>query len=123
MKKFDNLLELANSSALPPGDALWICKHIREWTAGISSKDSFMEHFGGSVYLLEDFQDFAQVTFFGEGFRTRNLLCDYGEFDQCEYLYETKIVVIHQCTSNSGGPTFYIPEHLSLANPFVELSM
>jgi hypothetical protein len=121
----DNLLELANTAVLLeyPSDALNIRRHIKEWTFGSATKDSFMENFGGHVFILEHFYDFAQITFQNENHRTTNLMCDYGAFDQCEYLDPSATVVIHQCTSNSGGPVFYVPKYLVRANPFVELSI
>jgi hypothetical protein len=121
----DSLLELSNKAILLKAhdDVLIIRKHIREWTTEVSNRDSFMSMFGGHVHVLEDFQDFAQITFQNDLSRTTNLMCDYGAFDQCEFLYKSSTVVIHMCTSNSGGPTFYIPGYLTEANPFVLLSV
>jgi hypothetical protein len=78
---------------------------------------------GGAIYILEDFNDFAQVTFWNpDTGRTRNLLCDYGQFDICEELGNSGIYKLMLITSNAGGSMYYIPRDLACANPFVALS-
>jgi hypothetical protein len=85
--------------------------------------DSFEEILGGNVHILENFNDFARVTFWEpDTGRTRNLLCDYGQFDIFEEIGKSGIYKVLTITSNSGGAMYYIPRALACLNPFVALS-
>jgi hypothetical protein len=121
MKQLKSKSELLDVSLV--SDIHLIIHDLQSAIYDLKPKDAFMEFLGGDVFILENFYDFAQVTFFDpDTSRTRNLLCDYGQFDMCESLGMSGIYKIMTITSNAGGAVYYVPKKLAEANPFVALS-
>lgn len=88
--------------------------------------EDFQQTLGGSIFILENFSDFMYIEFMkfdDNNFKDTNLVLDAGTFDIARKLDGSDWYEFHSINSNSGGPVWFIPEHLARFNENVAKSI
>lgn len=108
MRTFDNLAEVLESD-IPKN----IKEYIKEFTECADA--SYTDMYGGTVNVVEDFEDLEDITVFNLDVKGElslaNAVGTFDVFDKHEGFYE-----ICNVTTNSGGNSYYIPDHLATEN-------
>ena len=78
----------------------------------------FMYYYGGDVYLVETEKDLTQIDtpLFKEETppeRWLDITETSAAFDSCDWISAGTYVQVYTVTTNSGGPTYFIPKGLA----------
>lgn len=107
-------------------------KAIKDFYEHLESKEfpmneSFMEYYGGKVYVIESPDELAYIQTSRESEKDKNewanILETHDAFDDCRYIDDGKWVVIYLTTTNAGGHTYFIPRDIADKEPNVSKSI
>jgi hypothetical protein len=80
----------------------------------------FMYYYGGDVYLIETEKDLKEIStpLWEESVTDRflNITETPAAFDSCSWLSTGDYVQIYLVTTNTGGPTYFIPKEIANNN-------
>jgi hypothetical protein len=79
-------------------------------------KRLFMDYYGGDVHVIETIEDLEQInTTQANEDETEWLSITEtpDSFDSCRYIYGGRWVEIYSATTDSGGPSYFIPREIA----------